>query len=255
MTNNEYTKIVITDIYPHYHKIYSIFDFIAPCYYQYTAQGQNFDKLTGKLNFSIVFHNERFIHRIRTAHCRWLSGSAFNSTKPTDINKKIIISNLLLAYQKLICYCSCNNTQYCYVDTLGTVYPGQTISLSLALNEHGYIHDYTDTAHNEMIIVEINDDVLPPTACKLAQVSELIHKVSTYCTVINFTIVHNGLNYLHWCELFIKTVSTHQTEAYYFDILPCPPGFAQQNGICICDPILTLILSITTCDINHQTIL
>ena len=42
---------------------------------------------------------------------------------------------------------------------------------------------------------------------------------------------------------------------YYINILPCPTGFIQQNDICICDLILKLILLITTCDINHQTVL
>ena len=103
-----------------------------------------------------------------------------------------------------------------------------------------------------IIAVEINDDVLPPTACRLAEVSELIHKIYySSCTVMNFTIIHNGLSYLQWCELFIKVISTHQIDhdAYYINILPCPAGFVYQNGICTCDPILK-----STCDINHQTI-
>ena len=108
-----------------------------------------------------------------------------------------------------------------------------------------------------MVAVEINDDVLPPTACKLAEVSEIVHKINnSTCTVLNFTIVHNGPSYLQWCELFIKVISTNQIEAYYIDILPCPAGFVQHNGICICDPIITLksTLLITMCNINYQTI-
>ena len=105
--------------------------------------------------------------------------------------------------------------------------------------------------------VEINEDVLPPTACKVSKVNELIYKIYTApCTIINFTIVHNELSYLQWCELFIKLISTNRIDAYYINILPCPAGFVQQNGRCICDPILnSALLQITTCDINHQTIL
>ena len=45
-------------------------------------------------------------------------------------------------------------------------------------------------------------------------------------------------------------------EGYYINVLSCPAGFVHSNGVCICDPILnTELLSITTCDINHQTIL
>ena len=40
-------------------------------------------------------------------------------------------------------------------------------------------------------------------------------------------------------------------------MFPCPASFVYQNGICTCDPVLNSLLpvSITTCDINYQTIL
>ena len=256
MTNNTYSRIY--EITPHV--AYSISQFTAPCYYQYTAEGQNFDKITKKLNFSIIFCNDRSIYTLMTAHCRWLPGSAFNSTKPADINNRLIKSDFPLGYHKLICYCYNDTTQDCSTDTLATVYPGQTIFLSLVLN---YLYPtYTDISidadftYTHVLTVEMNDDVLPPTACKVAKVSEVIQKFYRYyCTVINFTIVHNVLSYLPWCELFINILSTHHTDVYYINILPCPAGFVYQNGICICDPILKLMLQITTCDINHQTLL
>ena len=77
MTNNTYSTITQVDL--HHYKTHAISKFSAPCSYQYTAKGQNFDKITGKLNFSIVFHNDISISTLRTAHCRWLPGSAFNS--------------------------------------------------------------------------------------------------------------------------------------------------------------------------------
>ena len=255
MTNNKYSRIY--EMIPHDY-VDSISDFTAPCYYQYTAQGKNFDKITKKSNFSIVYHNDRSIYTLMTSHCRWIPGSAFNSTKPIDINSRLISSDLSLGYHKLICYCY-NDTQDCSrTETLATVYPGQTVSLSLVL--HHLYFTYTDPedidfTYNHVLTVEINDDVLSPTACKVARVSEVIQKVYYYhCTLINFTIVHNGLNYLQWCELFIKILTTDHTDVYYINILPCPAGFVYQNRICICDPILKSI-SITTCDINRQAVL
>ena len=258
MTSNNYS--IITKTNPHYYDAYLISNFTLPCYYQYTAEGQNYDQFSEKLNFSIVFHNDIFIHTVMTSHCRWLPGSAFNSTKPIDINKRLIESDFLLAYEKLACYCFCNDTQSCYTETLATAYPGQTISLLLALNyQYNTLIDSGNTMYfsdNKIMTVEINEDILPPTACKVAEVHELIHKIYTApCTVINLTIVHNGLSYLQWCELFIKIIPTNQIDAYYIDMLPCPAGFVQQNGICICDPILnSALLQITTCNINDQTI-
>ena len=170
MTNNTYSRIYEMIPYHYVYVAHSISQFTAPCYYQYTAEGQNFDKITKKMNFTIVFHNDISIHTLMTTHCRWLPGSAFNNTKPLDINNRLIKSDLPLAgYHKLICYCY-NDTQDCSIDTLATVYPGQTISLSLVLN-YLYTHILIDAdfTYTHVLTVEINDDVLPPTACKVAK--------------------------------------------------------------------------------------
>ena len=195
------------------------------------------------------------------AHCRWIPGSAFNSTKTIDVNSRLINSDFSLVYDKLLCYCHNNRKEDCSTDTLAVVFPGQTISLSLMLNYlycttfSNHIIDLDFIIRNHIITVEMNDNILPPTACKVAKMSELVQQIYyDSCTTINFTIVHNGLSYLQWCELFINILSTHQVDVYYIDIFPCPAGFVYQNGICICDPIL-ISIPITTCDINHQTIL
>ena len=263
MTNNEYVTIQMSLILikaHHYYGVHTISNFTAPCYYQYTARGKFFDELTEKLNFSIVYHNDISIYTVMTSHCRWVLGSAFNSTKPIDINSRLINSDFPLKhnYEKLICYCHHDTSENCSTDALAAVFPGQVISLSLMLNYLYRIRTiFSDhLLNNHVITVELNDDILPPTACKVAEVNELIHQISySSCTTTNFTIVDNGLRSLQWCELFINILSTHQIDVYYIDIFPCPAGFVYQNGICICDPILNSLLPITTCDINHQAIL
>ena len=162
MTNNEYSAPLISN-------------FTAPCYYQYTAEGQNFDMmLTEKLNFSIVLHNDISIHNLMTAHFRWLPGSAYNTTKPLDINKRLIKSDLPLIYNKMICKCSCNHSLDCY--------PSQTTSLSVSLIFHYALNNLDITNNAAIVAAEINEDVLPPTACKVAKVSELIQTVYNSCT-------------------------------------------------------------------------
>ena len=235
MTNNEYSNIFMINrhytetilvynitvlLLMPYHEAFSISNFTAPCYYQYTAEGQNLDQYPEKLNFSIVFHNDLAVHALKTAHCRWLSeaGSAFNSTKPIDINNRLIKSDFNLAYEKF-CYCLNNDTHDCYTDTLTTAYPSQTISLPLVLNykcthfTEPIIHTYRYFIQS-LFTVEINDNVLPPTACKVAKVNELIHRIYVAsCSIINFTIVRNELSYLQWCKLFLKMITTNQIDA------------------------------------------
>ena len=108
---------------------------------------------------------------------------------------RLINSDFPLEYDKLLCYCHNNNTEDCSTDRLAVVFPGQTISLSLMLN-YLYRTKFSDNTidldfiQNHIITVEMNDDVLPPTACKVAKVSELVQQIYyASCTTINFTIV------------------------------------------------------------------
>ena len=130
------------------------------------------------------------------------------------------------------------------------MYPGQKVSLQLILSK-----EYSIESSSAVITVELNDNILPPTACKLAKAMEVSQTVYNYCTPINYTVVHNKMGYLQWCELFIGIRQNH-VDAFYINMLPCPLGFIELSEICICDPIFnSKVLSITTCDINCQTIL
>ena len=56
------------------------------------------------------------------------------------------------------------------------------------------------------ITVEMNDNEVAPTACRLVdsltESTQIVY--DDHCTAVNYTIVHSTLNYLKWCELFIK---------------------------------------------------
>jgi len=85
---------------------------------------------------------------------------------------------------------------------------------------------------------------------------------------INCTTVPYTINYMYrdkeWCELFIHVGSKKDPHGKYavkidkYTILlkPCPKGFTlYPQGYCQCDPILSShVPSVTTCDIDHQTI-
>jgi len=78
----------------------------------------------------------------------------------------------------------CN--QIVNVDTLATIYPGQTISLHLMISK-----DYSIESNSAVITVEMNSNVLPHTTCKLAEVSQTVYN---FCTSINYTVTHNEMD-------------------------------------------------------------
>ena len=147
-------------------------------------------------------------------HCRWLPGSAFSTTKPIDVNKKLI-KNFHLPPKVFCVYL--NQKKDCYVYTLATIYPGQTITVMLSVNktvlgtENLQTSHFWTTATNNIdsekeegivITAEINYDTVPPTSCRL--LSEATQKVYNHCVPVNYTIVHSTFSHLKWCELFIK---------------------------------------------------
>ena len=247
------------------HNTYNMFNNL-PCYFQYVSNRGNLDSEIANgqiLNFSIVIDKD-LPERCLMTHCRWIPGSAFNTTRPVVVSKKIIKKFPLPP--KVLCVCSNDSKPDCYTDTLATVYPGQLLTVMLSLNhtmlyskqKPSYQSIFPDVEENygKIVTVEMNDKRISPTACKLANPSTEGAQIVDYdkCTSVNYTIVHNTLSYLKWCELFV-TVPPNYFEGYYVNLLSCPAGFIQLNGICICDPILTRQLSVIICDINHQTIL
>ena len=240
---------------------YNILDNL-PCYFQYISQKGNLDNeiKSGKhLSYSIEIDQDMPLYYLLN-HCRWLPNSAFFATRPVDVNKNIIRNFHLPS--KALCVCQNDNKQNCYIDTLASVYPGQSITVLLSVNDttlrdtrlQGHVYftkNNIDSKNGITVTVEVNE--VSPTACKLAVPTEISQTVYNHCTIVNYTIVHSALSYLKWCELFVRIQPNH-LEGFYINILSCPPGFVQSKVICTCDPILK-VLSITTCDINHQTVL
>ena len=241
---------------------YNIFNNL-PCFFQYVSQRGNLDTEIsngGHFNVSIEIDKDMQEYYLMT-HCRWLPSSAFTTARPIDINKKLI-KNFHVP-PKVLCFCLNDSKQDCYTDTIATAYPGQSITVTVMLSvNRPYIptSKFWDLSSTKMngtkITVVMNDNEVPPTSCKLgntlSEATQLVY--DGHCTAVYYTIVHSTLSYMTWCELFVKVYPNH-FEGFYVNILSCPPGFIQSNGICVCDPILTLALQVTECDINHQTIL
>ena len=145
-----------------------------------------------------------------------------------------------------LCQCSKNVTD-CRLDVLGHVYPGQTLQVELCL---------PCSSKEATLHVETHNRLLPSSACKIVHQNQLINFLTSYSSILNFTIVSNATEII--CELFL-TVSPYLYQIYevfYVKLRPCPIGFVLLNGICDCDPVLfnNKFLHIKECEINHITI-
>ena len=235
------------------------FSFYPPCYFQFTSDRGNLDdefKNGSPLNYSIVISNDSSADYLEQAmiHCYWLPGSAFNTTSPYELYKRFVKTDQPPTHGRLLCYCTNDSYQDCHTHVLATIYPGQVIRATLALNKH-YLH-----LTNGMI-AKLDQNFDQPTACKVNNLDETEQSVYSYCFPTKYTIVQSKFTYLfHWCELFLRiqglVFKGFYYNMFYITFLSCPHGFVQINGVCTCDPLLnSKLLSITTCDINHQTIL
>jgi len=190
--------------------------------------------------------NIRFYHY--TSHCKWIPTSVFYGYNPHTINQQIIhLNDHKMEPHTTICLCPNNSKTNCSADSLGPVYPGQTLTVDLCVPCSG--------KHSDVILyAETHNALLPPTACKLANQNELV-TVLNHTKLINFTIVSEAEER---CEIFL-TVSLHLYhiyEAFYVWLLPCPVGFVLLNGICNCDPVLlnNSYIVIESCDIDLSAI-
>ena len=146
-----------------------------------------------------------------------------------------------------MCYCSQVGVYNCSIDTLGPVYPGQRLQVSLSVH-------YTE--ESIIIYAETHATSLLKSACRIAHQNELINILTNCCRTLNFTIVSNSSAE---CELFLTVQPDiyKQYEAFYVKLLPCPVGFLLLDGSCDCVPQLTshaLPVHVQSCDIDDATI-
>ena len=162
-----------------------------------------------------------------TPHCQWIPNAAFHEYSPRVIYQQVIKSHGQSLIYHEICHCPQNGSDNCSVDTLGPVYPGQTLQLELC----------TPCNDEPSILYAVSSIHLPNSTCKVASQTEtkVIHN---YSTLVNYTIVSEATN---TCKLFLATssYSYYINEAFYVELLSCPIGFTLQSGICDCDPVFS----------------
>ena len=231
------------------------------CIFQYINTQQQ--KSSFK-NYSVVLKNNLGSwladERFSISHCDWIDDSAFMQLNSQEVNKEVIqlVNNSFALYEidNYICYCTDHQHYNCTVDVMGPVYPGQNYMLNFTVAK----------ALKSDVFIKIDDR--PVTACKSHDDITDIHLFPNTCHTITYNIQHKNAKD---CEIYIRgirktphiesiEVSTNWkfTDVFRVQVRPCPLGFMLNKiaGICQCDLMLSSCpLSVTTCNINDQTIL
>ena len=182
--------------------------------------------------------------------CSWLKDTAFSSTNSSVVFNRVLRNRVEYANKTVttristICPCINISTYNCTQSYIGTVSPGQTLTIKLMLTtlvqplETTYITSFSRTKNMSQ-------------ACHLLDAFEIEQEhQSQQCDEHNYTIWSD----LPECELYLKADGAI-TEVFYIKLTACPAGFdlCKQKGVCNCDPILYPY--VTSCNLNDETIL
>ena len=237
------------------------------CFFQYRSTSTaRLDKNIKQGNFSIRFDNNKYNRtesncsdEIPITKCHWIPyvQSTFKDIIPLDVNKQYIQYNnnsdiaSLSIKQSTLCICIDEIHHDCHISEVGYLYPGQTLSLFLYhISEQ---HDKYDSVFEVIVKTDIDLPYIKP--CTVLNISEHQQLVYTSCTKVEYAISFSTSASV-WCELLLKlkSDSPDTVNVFYVRKLKCPPGFAEINKVCQCDPAITNFKMIS-CDINDQTIL
>ena len=196
------------------------------------------------------------------SNCQWLAGAAFHTRNSAEVyNKTLYVNNLVIGNDIKrpvpLSICKCENSSSvaksvdCYSPYLGSIFPGETLTVQLSGEEQWISHRNSSGT----IIVEHFPD---QDDCSIVHASELSQ---THFSSINQC---NRYRYTLWpknetikeCKLFIGL--SNMPEMFYVQVKPCPKGFTFQKRkkACYCDPLLrNKVLSITLCNLKYETIL
>ena len=230
------------------------------CFIQYRSDHGNLDtqfQLGHNINYSILFIKNKIFSNITNAslmHCSWDMDAAFMTSNPIRVNQHFIHYDNFTLLQKsgIRLICMCDNTQtYCNQEEIGPFYPGQLVQLSFALSE----------VSKGSLAIERKFDSTFACSNEIQQAVYSFQLEGNECKNVSYTVNHKSGK---WCELcytvqpmyYCNGKQLQRMEMYTITLLPCPKGFAlHPQGYCHCDSILSShVPSLTTCDINHQTI-
>ena len=232
-------------------------EFHSLCFFQY----YQFKTKTGTSVHKIVVYesnnnnNNIFDFNTGNVNCKLTEGSLYYGMNPLTVHQQHFqlinkTGKYSLFNTGFLCYCLDKVQSNCLTNTIGPLFPGETLEFYLMLNP-GIINYIVMT-----ISVKVVDQDQPESVCKVSSLLQAEQLVMRKCTRISYTILAENEKS---CKLILYSVRWHYPTIYYVELRNCPFGFifSPLAKSCICDPILTTcgIIGERDCDINDQTIL
>ena len=195
--------------------------------------------------------SETFDENIGNTNCKWDPQSLYYGSNPLKIYEQSVqwISNDNNNFDTgLLCHCYNGTRPNCSTNTLGPLYPGQSLEIWLALNSK------VTNQGSVPISVKIYDEDFPHSLCIVKSMSEAEQLVHENCTKLAYNIYSESQTQ---CVLILYNIEYKFPTIYYVNIFKCPAGFALDNITkkCDCDQHLKSYGITDNCDINNQTIL
>ena len=228
------------------------------CYFQfYGISNNNFNFTINKRQIMIATENAiyAFNKNAENVNCKFHPDSLYYGLNPLQVySKHFVINSKNNTYKNypfdtgLLCKCQ-GSHKNCYTNTIGPIYPGQTLKLLISLNSKIAIKNAVP------ITVKIYDDDSPLTVCKVSSLLEAEQVVYLNCTHFTYNILSEDT---HQCKLILYNAGYEFPTVFFIKLLNCPAGFSYNSSEkkCVCDQSLNLeLFSNSVCDINDQTIL
>ena len=215
-------------------------------------------QFVNNIKCKIVFKNNqgyrRLLHANPLTGCAWISTfHNKNNFLPGEIYSGVLnltnqtVANGLSGMENSICHCNaCGAANNCLNITLDPIYPGQSITLSLA-------HFNFDIAMYSNFTEDRFNGIAP--TCNISShdlSSPKVDLIFENCTNVSYIIKSNRPE-IKTCLLLLSTATKEQTlYAYRVNLQECPLGFVldRNEGACKCNPKFLIKLSGISCRIS-----
>ena len=232
-----------------------IFSDVPLCYFQFLRNTTNEGfEIIIRVNYSIAI----FDRNTQNVNCKLPPGSIFYKQNPLHLYQHFIhiqkdLGQHLFPFNTgLLCYCSKVEMQNCKINTVGPIYPGQTLTISLSLD---YLTEDFITTMYTPVYVDMYRQYLTTSHCRVILSKQILKWITRNCAQFHFAILSNNEQQ---CELFLNAKVKKYITIFYVKLLKCPMGFSFDISTerCECDVLMnSKLLTIRDCNINNQSIL
>ena len=239
------------------------YEHIPVCYFQFFANSfVNKTSNTSKA-FKVIIEDSKSASKLffnlnaQNVNCKMVHNSMFYKHNPLLVYSQFIYYQTDLGQLPFpfdtgyLCYCL-EGKNRCNINHLGPIFPGQTLSIDLCINQR-FVNKYLSTY---AVLIDMYDVTLPQSHCKVPLLNRDFNWITANCTKFHYTLLSNNEQQ---CELFLNAFKYKLTATvFYIKLLPCPMGFSFDVNTekCECDPMMqSKLLTIINCDINNQAVL